>query len=87
MKREGISTLFIRSYLRALNFLITLKMLCVLCKFENILKTPSFRKLCNDSRIVENVYKVLVLKIFFEKGVFGKMFVFERVRCENGFSL
>ena len=40
-------------------------MLCVLCKFENILKTPSFDKLCNDSRIVENVYKVFdLLKIF-----------------------
>ena len=43
-----------------------LEMLLCLCKFENILKTPKFGKLCNDSRIVENVYKVLVLKIFVE---------------------
>ena len=28
------------------------------------------RKFCNDSRIVENVYKMFVLKIFVKKGVF-----------------
>ena len=36
------------------------------------------RKFCNDSRIVENVYKMFVfLKIF---GVFGKMFENANVR-------
>ena len=71
MKREGVSTLFIHSYLRALSFYLTLKCFVnffgVWCKFENILKMPKFGKLCNDSRIVENVYKVLVLKIFVER--------------------
>ena len=43
-------------------------------QFENILKMPNLGKLCNDSRIVENVYKVLVLKIFVERKMFGKMF-------------
>ena len=49
-----------------------------MCKFENILKTPQFGKLCNDSHIVENVYKVLVLKIFVE--MFEKMFENANVR-------
>ena len=43
-----------------------------LCKFENILKTPKFGKLYNDSRIIENVYKVLALKIFCLKMSFWK---------------
>ena len=51
-----------------------------LCKFENILKTPSYDKLCNDSRIVENVYKVLVLKIFVWKGMFERCFEGANVR-------
>ena len=32
-------------------------------KFENILKMPKCGKLCNDSRINENAYKVFVFKI------------------------
>ena len=42
--------------------------------FENILKTPKFGKLCNDSCIVENVYKVLVLKIFVERKCLERCF-------------
>ena len=67
MKRECISTLFISSYLWALSCLITLKMLylkCVWvwCKFEIFWKRLCLGKLCNDSRLYKNVYKVLVLK-------------------------
>ena len=50
---------------------------------ERYFENSNVRKFCNDSRIVENVYKMFILKIF---GVFGKMFVFESVMCENGFS-
>ena len=32
-----------------------------LWKFKNILKTTKFGKLCNDSRIIDNVYKMFVL--------------------------
>ena len=56
------------------------EMLLCLCKFENILKMPKFGKLCNDSRIIENAYKVLVLKIFVERKCFGKMFENANVR-------
>ena len=46
MKREGISTILICSYLRALSFYLTLKYFCegvlVWCKFKIILKTPLF---------------------------------------------
>ena len=39
MKSEGVSTLFIRSYLRSLNRLLTLFALCVY--FEKVLKMPN----------------------------------------------
>ena len=51
MKREGVSTLFISNYLRALNRLAHFLKIALCCVFENILKMPKFEKLCNDSRI------------------------------------
>ena len=70
MEREGINTLSIRSYLRALSCQLTLKMRFGV--FENIFeKTPQCGELCKDSRIVENVYKVfLSLKTIQKKGVY-----------------
>ena len=38
MKREGISTLSIRSYLRALNCFSSLKFAFCVCVFENVFK-------------------------------------------------
>ena len=84
MKKEGVSTLFIHSYLWALSCLLDhcfyLKM-CFVVVFESIFeKRLRLGKLCNDSRLYKNAYKVLnfskifhVLKVF---GVFEKMFVF-----------
>ena len=60
MKSEGVSTLFIHSYLRALNCLAQFENALRMCKFENNLKMYKFGKLFNDSRIVENAYKVFV---------------------------
>ena len=51
MKKEGVSTPFIRSYLWALNRQLTLFENSFVCMFENILKMPKFGKLCIDSRI------------------------------------
>ena len=63
MKREGIITLFIFSYLRALSFLLDHLLLfeCVLVVviFESILKM----ELRNGSRFYKNAYKVFVSKI------------------------
>ena len=42
--------------------------------FENIFKMPKFDKLCNDSRIVDNAYKVFVLKIFQKSVCVKKVF-------------
>ena len=39
-----------------------------------------FGKLCNDSRIVENVYKVLILKIFVERECLERCFEDANVR-------
>ena len=36
MKREVVSTFFIRSYLQALSFSITLKMLCLKCVCDSL---------------------------------------------------
>ena len=63
MKREGVSTLFIHSYLWSLSclldHLLCLK-LCFVVVFESILKRRlRLGELCNDSRFGENVYKVL----------------------------
>ena len=67
MKREGVSTLFICSYLRALSFLLDHLVL-----FENMLCDVGlkifWKHLCNDSRFYKNAYKVLVLKIV-QRGV------------------
>ena len=59
MKREGISTFFICSYLRALSYLLDHLLL-----FENVLvvwvlKVILKRCLCNGSRFYKNAYKVL----------------------------
>ena len=79
MKREDVSTLFICSYLRALNRQLTFEIILWMCKFENIFKIPKFGKLYNDSHIVENAYKVFVLKIFQRKKCLcGKMFFGEQ---------
>ena len=65
MKREGVSTLFIHSYLWDIS--------CLLDHFENALfknvfvvgfesifeKRLCLGKLCNDSRLYKNEYKVL----------------------------
>ena len=64
MKREGISTLFICSYLRALSCLLL---------FENVLVVGVslkvfWKRICNDSRLYKNAYKVLVLKLV-QRGV------------------
>ena len=64
MKMEGISTLFIRSYLRALSCFLD-----HLLFFENFLVVwvlKVFRKrLCNGSHLYKNAYKKLcLLKIF-----------------------
>ena len=59
MKREGISTLFIRSYLWALScflyHLLLFEDVLVVCFLKVILK----RCLCNGSRFYKNAYKVL----------------------------
>ena len=75
MKREGVSTLFICSYLWALSFQLTLKCFikCVCVCFESIFeKCLLLGELCNDSRLYKNVYKVLTFEnISFESvGVF-----------------
>ena len=63
MKMEGVSTLFIHSYLWILSCLLDhcfcLKV-CFVVVFESIFeKRLCLGKLCNDSRFCENVYKVL----------------------------
>ena len=62
MKREGISTLFIRSYLRALSFLLDHLLL-----FENVLVVWFLKifgkRLCNGSLFYKNAYKMFVWKI------------------------
>ena len=55
-----------------------------MCKFENILKMPKFGKLCNDSRIIENAYKVFVFENILEKRVYVweiVLFVSKRLRA------
>ena len=60
MKREGVSTLFIRSYLWALNFLAHIEnFICVCDLFENILKrqsTTNFVMILVS--VLKNAYKV-----------------------------
>ena len=69
MKREDVSTLFIHSYLWALSCLLDHFWNCFVWNvfvvgFESIFeKRLRLGKLCNDSRLYKNVYKVLVLKI------------------------
>ena len=67
MKRGGIITLFIRSYLQALSYLLDHLLLfeCVLVVviFESILKM----ELRNGSRLYKNAYKVFVSKMFPKK--------------------
>ena len=63
MKREGVRTLFIHSYIWALSCLLDhcfcLKV-CFLVGFESIFEKRLYLgKLCNDSRLYKNVYKVL----------------------------
>ena len=74
MKREGVSTLFIHSYLWDLNYLLDHLLLfeCVLVVviFESILKM----ELCNGSRFHENAYNVFVSKIV-QRGVCGMHFL------------
>ena len=59
MKKEGITTLLISSFLQALSFLLDHLLLfenvLVVC-FESILKTCLY----NDSRLYKNAYKVFV---------------------------
>ena len=57
MKIEGVSTLFICSYLRALNRFLTFEMLCV-CLLENTLKIPKYGNFVMILVSVENVYKM-----------------------------
>ena len=58
-------------------------MFCVILKI--FCKCLCFGKLCNDSRLYKNIYKVLVLKIFVVWKGFEKIFVFESVKYGNGF--
>ena len=88
MKREGISTLFIHGFPWALSYLLDhlfffLKS-CFCMVLESIWKRcHRLGKLCNDSRLYKNAYKVLD---FFENiscfesvwCVFEKMFVLKR---------
>ena len=77
MKREGVSTIFIRSYLQALSYLLDHfeKMLCLKYVSSGFLKVfwkrLCFDKLYNDSRLYNNVYKVLSFWKYF---IFGKCF-------------
>ena len=65
MKREGVSTLFIHSYLWALSCLLAHFWNCFVLNvfvvnFESFFeKRLRLGKLCNDSRFGKNVYKVL----------------------------
>ena len=77
MKREGVRTLFIRSYLRALNRYLTFENAFWMCKFENILKMPKFDNFVMILVSVQNTYKVFILKIFQKRSVL----------CENFFCL
>ena len=79
MKREGIRTLFIHSYLRALSCL--LDHFCFVWKYAlwwvlKVFLKNAFvlGKLCNDSCLYKNVYKVLVLKIVQRDNCFLKVF-------------
>ena len=60
MKREGVSTLFICSYLRALNRLAHFANLLFCVCFKIFLECQCKAKLCNDSCIGKSVYKVFV---------------------------
>ena len=92
MKREGINTLSIRSYLRALICLAHFNLFCV-CFLKSILKDISLW-LRNDSRW--NVYEVFGNVSFWKRnfvmihaGMYTKCFfknIFEKsVRCEKHF--
>ena len=63
MKRECVSTIFIRSYLRDLSCLITLKCFVLnvfVIGFESIFeKCLRLGELCNDSRLYKSAYKML----------------------------
>ena len=51
------------------------------CFVEKCFEGANVRQFCNDSRIVENVYKMFVLKSVL------KMVVFKSVKSGNCFSL
>ena len=86
MKRKGVITLFIRSYLRALNCLAHFRKvaLCLYDLFENILKCQ-----CKANFVIilvsvlMNVYKVF-LKICVLKVQCENVFVYEK-GCEQAF--
>ena len=47
---------------------------------ERCFENTNVSQFCNDSRIVENVYKMFVLKIFVEKECLGRCFENANVR-------
>ena len=62
MKREGVITLYICIYLQALSCYLTLKCFVnvfVVCFGSIFEKFICLGKLCNDSRLYKNAYKVL----------------------------
>ena len=81
MEREGVSTLYIRSYLRALRYLLIFQIACVCFAFEIFL----FYFVLTLVSVLKSVTK-LFLKTLFEKSVSVEKFVMSKYLLASTYS-